>query len=58
MFDYECVEDNEVDLFKGKFVMSIEMVDEDWWIGMNYNGEIGLFLSNYVKVVKVVEVIL
>lgn len=57
MFDYERAEDNEVDLFKGKPVTSIEMVDEDWWIGTNHNGETGLFPSNYVKVVKAAEAI-
>lgn len=48
-FSYEKSEDNEIDLFEGKYVRNIEFVDEDWWWGRNHEGETGLFPSNYVK---------
>ena len=51
-YDYEKAEDNEVELKEGEYVTNIEMVDEDWWMGQNAAGEIGLFPSNYVKLVE------
>ncbi|KAL4961915.1 putative actin binding protein [Aspergillus stella-maris] len=50
-YDYEKAEDNEVDLKEGEYVTEIEMVDKDWWLGLNARGERGLFPSNYVEVV-------
>ncbi|KAF4628204.1 hypothetical protein G7Y89_g9954 [Cudoniella acicularis] len=51
-FDYEKAEDNEIELVEGEYVTNIEMVDEDWWMGTNQNGESGLFPSNYVELVE------
>lgn len=51
-YDYEKAEDNEIDLKEGEYVTDIEMVDKDWWLGMNAHGEKGLFPSNYVEVVE------
>ncbi|GAD98521.1 variant SH3 domain containing protein [Paecilomyces variotii No. 5] len=51
-YDYEKAEDNEIDLREGDYVSEIEMVDQDWWLGVNVNGERGLFPSNYVEVVE------
>lgn len=51
-FDYEKAEDNEIDLREGEFVTEIDMVDEDWWLGVNTKGERGLFPANYVEVVE------
>lgn len=50
-YDYEKAEDNEIDLKEGEYVTEIEMVDKDWWLGVNARGERGLFPSNYVEVV-------
>ncbi|KAL8943551.1 MAG: hypothetical protein Q9216_001009 [Gyalolechia sp. 2 TL-2023] len=50
-FDYEKAEDNEIELTEGEHVTNIDMVDEDWWMGENSRGEVGLFPSNYVEVV-------
>ncbi|KAL8712422.1 MAG: hypothetical protein Q9220_003270 [cf. Caloplaca sp. 1 TL-2023] len=50
-FDYEKAEDNEVELREGEYVTNIDMVDEDWWMGENPRGEVGLFPSNYVELV-------
>ena len=52
LYDYEKAEDNEVELVEGQYVSNIEMVDEDWWMGMNGKGETGLFPSNYVEIVE------
>ncbi|OJJ53285.1 hypothetical protein ASPSYDRAFT_50789 [Aspergillus sydowii CBS 593.65] len=51
-YDYEKAEDNEVDLKEGEYVNEIEMVDKDWWLGLNAQGERGLFPSNYVEIVE------
>ncbi|KAL1965317.1 hypothetical protein VTN77DRAFT_5919 [Rasamsonia byssochlamydoides] len=51
-YDYEKAEDNEIDLKEGEYVTEIEMVDKDWWLGVNARGERGLFPSNYVEVVE------
>jgi hypothetical protein len=44
-YDYEKAEDNEIELKEGEYVTDIEMVDEDWWMGKNVHGEMGLFPS-------------
>lgn len=51
-YDYEKAEDNEIELKEGDFVTNIEMVDDDWWMGTNSKGEVGLFPSNYVTLVE------
>lgn len=50
-FDYEKAEENEIELKEGEHVTNIDMVDEDWWMGENSRGEVGLFPSNYVEMV-------
>ncbi|KAK4154016.1 hypothetical protein C8A00DRAFT_14831 [Chaetomidium leptoderma] len=50
-YDYERAEDNEIELREGDYVTNIEMVDDDWWMGTNAQGESGLFPSNYVELV-------
>jgi hypothetical protein len=50
-YDYEKAEDNEIELVEGQYVTNIEMVDDDWWMGTNSKGEVGLFPSNYVELV-------
>lgn len=50
-YDYEKAEDNEIELKEGEYVTNIDMVDDDWWMGMNVHGETGLFPSNYVELV-------
>ncbi|KAI2225040.1 actin binding protein [Ophidiomyces ophidiicola] len=51
-YDYEKAEDNELELREGEYVTNIDMVDEDWWLGVNARGEQGLFPRNYVEVVE------
>ncbi|KAJ5880536.1 uncharacterized protein N7473_011589 [Penicillium subrubescens] len=51
-FDYEKAEDNEIELREGEEVTEIEMVDKDWWLGVNVRGERGLFPGNYVEIVE------
>ena len=51
-YDYEKAEENELELHEGEYVTNIEMVDEDWWMGQNSQGERGLFPSNYVELVE------
>lgn len=52
IYDYEKAEDNEVELREGDHVTNIDMVDEDWWMGTNSEGERGLFPANYVELVE------
>jgi hypothetical protein len=47
-YNYEKREDNEIDLTEGEYVTNIKIVDDDWWLGTNSKGGIGLFPSNYV----------
>lgn len=51
-YDYEKAEENEVELREGEYVTDIEMVDKDWWLGVNARGERGLFPGNYVEMVE------
>ncbi|KAF1934885.1 hypothetical protein EJ02DRAFT_416616 [Clathrospora elynae] len=51
-YDYERAEDNEVELHEGEYVTDIDMVDDDWWMGTNSQGERGLFPANYVELVE------
>jgi hypothetical protein len=51
-YDYEKAEANEIELKEGEYVTDIEMVDQDWWLGVNAGGERGLFPSNYVEIVE------
>jgi hypothetical protein len=51
-YEYEKAEDNEIELREGEYVSNIDMVDEDWWMGTNAQGETGLFPSNYVELVE------
>jgi drebrin-like protein len=52
LYDYEKAEDNEIDLHEDEVVTDIDFVDEDWWMGFNSKNEMGLFPSNYVKLVE------
>jgi hypothetical protein len=51
-YDYEKAEDNEIELNEGEYVTNIDMVDEDWWMGVNARGESGLFPRNYVELIE------
>ncbi|PLB48579.1 hypothetical protein P170DRAFT_438154 [Aspergillus steynii IBT 23096] len=51
-YDYDKAEDNEIQLQEGEYVVDIDMVDKDWWLGSNVRGERGLFPSNYVEIVE------
>ncbi|EFX05428.1 actin-binding protein [Grosmannia clavigera kw1407] len=47
-YDYEAAEDNELSFPEGAHVTGVEFPDDDWWFG-HYNGQSGLFPSNYVQ---------
>ncbi|KKZ62968.1 hypothetical protein EMCG_02679 [[Emmonsia] crescens] len=49
VYDYEKAEDNEIDLREGEYVTDIDMVSDDWWMGVNAHGDRGLFPQNYVE---------
>ncbi|KAF2035973.1 hypothetical protein EK21DRAFT_53267 [Setomelanomma holmii] len=52
LYDYEMAESNEVELREGEHVTDIDMVDEDWWMGTNAQGDRGLFPANYVELLE------
>ncbi|CAG8885732.1 unnamed protein product [Penicillium egyptiacum] len=54
-YDYEKAEENEIELREGEYVTDIEMVDPDWWVGVNSQGERGLFPANYVELLEDTE---
>ncbi|KAF7185063.1 Drebrin-like protein [Pseudocercospora fuligena] len=47
-YDYEAAEENELSFPDGATIHNIEFPDENWWSG-EYNGKVGLFPANYVK---------
>jgi len=49
LYDYTADEENEINLVEGQVVTNIDMVDDDWWRGINALGQEGLFPSNYVE---------
>ncbi|EEQ85271.1 hypothetical protein RJZ56_001344 [Blastomyces dermatitidis] len=49
VYDYEKAEDNEINLVEGEYVTEIDMVSDDWWMGVNARGDRGLFPQNYVE---------
>ncbi|KAF8250497.1 hypothetical protein K440DRAFT_640065 [Wilcoxina mikolae CBS 423.85] len=52
LYDYTADEENEINLVDGQVVTDIDMVDEDWWRGINAQGQEGLFPSNYVELIQ------
>lgn len=52
LYDYDKTADDELELHENEYVTNIEMVDDDWWVGVNARGQQGLFPSNYVEVEK------
>ena len=51
-YDYDADESNEISLKEGEHVTDIDMVDDDWWMGTNAEGQSGLNPRNYVKLVE------
>ena len=51
-YDYERAEENELELRDGDRITNIDMLDEDWWMGQNPRGEVGLFPANYVEILE------
>ncbi|XP_034555203.1 CD2-associated protein [Notolabrus celidotus] len=48
LFDYQPLNDDELELKVGDTIDIIEEVEEGWWSG-SFNGRSGLFPSNFVK---------
>ena len=48
--DYVKDDDDEISLTVDELVSDIQKVDENWWIGKNAQGDVGLFPADYVKV--------
>lgn len=48
-YDYEAGEDNELSFPEGAKITGVEFPDDDWWFG-HYQGQSGLFPSNYVEI--------
>ena len=50
LFGYKPVESDELLMVEGDIITEIDMLDEDWWAG-NLRGVLGMFPSNYVKLI-------
>lgn len=48
--DYPKGDEDEIELKEGDLVVRIQKVDENWWIGENKLGAVGLFPKDYVEV--------
>jgi hypothetical protein len=44
---YDAAEDNEITFREGERIIEIEPASEDWWMGKNEQGEIGLFPGTF-----------
>jgi SH3 domain len=47
LYDYEKLDEDELDIKEGSILKVIEKIDDGWWMG-EQNGVTGLFPSNYV----------
>ncbi|KAF4122568.1 drebrin-like protein [Geosmithia morbida] len=48
IYDYEAGENNELSFPEDAIITNLKFPDDDWWAG-EYNGNIGLFPANYVR---------
>jgi cortactin len=48
LYDYQAGGDDEITFDPGDIIVNIEEVDDGWWLG-EFNGQRGLFPSNYVE---------
>lgn len=51
LYDYQGEGDDEISFDPDDVITNIEMIDEGWWQGQ-FNGKIGLFPANYVRLLK------
>ncbi|RUS33035.1 proliferating cell nuclear antigen, C-terminal domain-containing protein [Jimgerdemannia flammicorona] len=56
LFAYDAAEANEMTLFEGEVISSIEQVDDGWWTAVSEDGtRSGLFPANYVQLLEFEE---
>jgi hypothetical protein len=51
-YDYEKSDNDEIALREGEYLTDVEMMNEDWWMGTNADGERGLFPSAFVELAQ------
>lgn len=51
LWDYQATDDSEISFDPDNTISEIEQIDEGWWKGKCPNGHVGLFPSNYVRLV-------
>lgn len=51
-FDFEAKTTIELHLRKGDSLRLIRKVDDNWYEGININGQIGIFPCSYVETIK------
>uniref|UniRef100_A0A1I7TM04 ADF-H domain-containing protein n=1 Tax=Caenorhabditis tropicalis TaxID=1561998 RepID=A0A1I7TM04_9PELO len=51
LWDYQAADDTEISFDPDDIITDIDQVDSGWWKGRAPNGRVGLFPSNYVKLI-------
>ena len=49
LYDYQAVEENEIDLLENEIITKVICLDDGWWRGKNTRGQEGFFPGNYVQ---------
>ncbi len=50
LYDYEAVDNTEINLVTNDYVYDVTVVDDGWWQGYDSKGSFGMFPANYVEI--------
>ncbi|KAH8091661.1 SH3 domain-containing protein [Cristinia sonorae] len=50
LYQYDAAEDNEISFHEGDRITEITAESDDWWMGKDKHGNVGLFPANYVEI--------
>ncbi|TPP63476.1 Lim and sh3 domain protein 1 [Fasciola gigantica] len=49
LYNYTAGDDDELSFMEGDRIFQVQQIDEGWWLGVNADGQQGLFPANYVE---------
>lgn len=49
LYNYTAGDDDELSFMEGDRIFQVQQIDEGWWLGVNAEGQQGLFPANYVE---------